>query len=75
MESESYFIHELGKKIAFYREKAGLTLTELSGITLIKIEDLAAYENGTQSIRVGDFLKIIKSLEIDASQLIDGIVL
>jgi predicted transcriptional regulator len=74
MESESYFIKALGQKITNHREKAGLSLNDLSGITMIKVEDIVAYENGTHSIRVGDFLKIIKALEIDASQLIDGIM-
>lgn len=75
MKSESYFLHALGQKITFYREKAGLTMTELSGITNIKVEDIIAYENGSASIQVEDFLKIIKALEIDSSQLVDGITL
>ena len=75
MKSESYFLHALGQKITFYREKAGLTMTELSGITNIKVEDIIAYENGSASIQVEDFLKIIKALEIDSSLLVDGITL
>jgi transcriptional regulator with XRE-family HTH domain len=74
MENESDFIRELGKKIRFQREKASLSLNDLSRITNIKIEAIIAYENGTRSIRIEDFLKIVKALEIDTSQLIDGIV-
>jgi predicted transcriptional regulator len=75
MKIESYFNHALGQKITFYREKAGLTLTNLSDITKIEIEDIKAYESGSVSIQVEDFLRIIKALEIDSSQLVDGITL
>ena len=73
MRSESSFIIALGQRITFYREKAGLTVSNLSGTTGIKTEDIIAYEKGSLSIQVEDFLKIIKALDIDSSQLIDGI--
>jgi len=73
MRSESSFIIALGQRITFYREKAGLTVSNLSGTTGIKTEDIIAYEKGSLSIQVEDFLKIIKALDIDSSQLMDGI--
>ena len=73
MKSESSFIIALGQRITFYREKAGLTVSNLSGTTGIKTEDIIAYEKGSLSIQVEDFLKIIKALDIDSSQLMDGI--
>jgi transcriptional regulator with XRE-family HTH domain len=75
MMSESSFIIALGKRITFYREKAGLTECGLSGITGITIEDIIAYEKGSLSIQVEDFLKIIKALDIDSAQLMAGITL
>lgn len=73
MKSESSFIIALGQRITFYREKAGLTVSNLSGTTGIKTEDIISYEKGSFSIQVEDFLKIIKALDIDSSQLMDGI--
>jgi transcriptional regulator with XRE-family HTH domain len=75
IESEYCFSQALGQKITLYRERAGLKLVDLAGITKIKIEDTIAYENGTRSIQIEDFLKIANALDIDASQLIDGIKL
>ena len=75
MESESYFIIALGQRITFYREKAGLTVSDISGLTGIKTDDIIAYEKGSLSIKVEDFLKIIKALEIDSAKLMEGIEL
>lgn len=73
--SESSFIIALGQRITSYREKAGLMESDLSGITGITIEDIMAYEKGSLSIQVEDFLKIIKALDIDSAQLMAGITL
>jgi len=75
MESESYFIIALGQRITFYREKACLTVSDISGLTGIEIDNIVAYENGSLSIKVEDFLKIIKALEIDSAKLMEGIEL
>ncbi len=75
VESESNFIKALGQRIAFYREKAGFSLLDISANTRIEVENIVAYENGTRSIQIEDFVKIVNALGIDASQLTDGILM
>jgi transcriptional regulator with XRE-family HTH domain len=50
-------------------------LIDFSANARIEVEEIVAYENGRRSIQIEDFLKIANALDIDASQLIDGIVL
>jgi transcriptional regulator with XRE-family HTH domain len=73
--SESNFIKALGQRIAFHREKKGFSLIDFSANARIKVEDIVAYENGRRSIQIEDLLKIAKALDIDVSQLVDGIVI
>ena len=75
VEGESIFIKALSQRIAFYREKKGFSLIDFSANARIEVEEIVAYENGRRSIQIEDFLKIANALDIDASQLIDGIVL
>lgn len=75
VERESNFIKALGQRIAFHRENAGFSILDFSANTRIEVESIVAYENGTRSIQIEDFLKIVNALGIDASQLTDGIIM
>lgn len=63
----------IGETLKREREKANLTLEQLSNKLPISRQTLSTYETGRSKIKISMFLEICKTLGVDPTELFDDI--
>ena len=64
------FAKKVGSKMAFYRERAGLTQENLAEMVEVERNTITRYESGLREPKLHLFVEIAKALEISIEELL-----
>lgn len=68
--NEPVFAYELGNQIKKLRTNSGISIKQMSDSSGIDFDTLEQIEAGNVSIKLNDFVRIAKYLNVDPSELI-----
>jgi transcriptional regulator with XRE-family HTH domain len=71
MSELNFFKHHLGKRIAFLRERRGLTQTQLASLINKDFQSISRIENGRTGISAFALKQLADVLEVSLNDMVD----